>query len=58
MFSNIRHILHFNVDYSEGASINDVRKNFGFFDPLPPLSANSHNLPLLTMRKVAYYVCF
>ena len=20
-----------------GASINDVRKNFGFFDPLPPL---------------------
>ena len=45
MFSNIRHILHFNVDYSEGASINDVRKNFGFFYPLPPLSANSRNLP-------------
>ena len=23
-----------------GASINDVRKNFGFFDTLPPLSTN------------------
>ena len=28
-----------------GASINDVRKIFGFFDPLPPLSANLCNLP-------------
>ena len=24
-----------------GASINDVHKHFGFFDPLPPLSVNS-----------------
>ena len=29
----------------KGASIYDVRKIFGFFDPLSPLSANSRNLP-------------
>ena len=34
-----------NVAALLGASINDVRKNVGFFDPLPPLSANSRNLP-------------
>ena len=28
-----------------GASIKDVRKKFRFFYPLPPLSANSRNLP-------------
>ena len=33
------------ISVSFGASINDVRKMFGFFDPLPPLSANSRNLP-------------
>ena len=29
----------------KGASINDVRKISGFFDPPPPLSANSRNIP-------------
>ena len=31
--------------FSNGASVYDDGKIFGFFDPLPPLSANSHNLP-------------
>ena len=39
---NLRHRFEMNIP-SKGASINDVRNNFGFFDTLPPLSANSRN---------------
>ena len=33
-------VLDPGIERNKGASINDVRKHFGFFDPLPPLSAN------------------
>ena len=36
-------------------SINDVRYNFGFFDPLP---SPCPQIQATSLTKVAYYVCF
>ena len=44
--------------YNQGPYIKDVRKIFGFFDPLPPLVRILARAIRVNPRNLPYYVCF